>query len=77
MMYFNSHFKNAILSDLVLSYDKMIIVGDFNFHVDRVNDYAAVEFLNITQYFDLLQRVKFYAQSWSYIGFGFYSWIGT
>lgn len=58
---FNSHFRNKfseMLSDLVLSYEKMIIVGAFNFHVDKVNDYAAVEFLYITQYFNLVQHVS-------------------
>ncbi len=42
---FNSHFKNEfseILSDLFLNYDKMIIVGDFKVHVDKVNEYVAV-----------------------------------
>ena len=48
---------SEFLASVVLHYDKIMIVGDFNFHVDNITDQAATEFLNITESYNFVQHV--------------------
>lgn len=45
------------MSYIVLNYDKVIIAGDFNIHIDDLSNRFASEFLNITESFNLVQYV--------------------
>ncbi|KAF7226666.1 alpha-induced protein 8-like protein 2 B, partial [Nothobranchius furzeri] len=57
----NSHILKGIisdfLSDLVLNTDKVIVVGDFNIHVDIENDCLNVAFSNILDSIGFTQRI--------------------
>lgn len=44
---------SALLSSLVLKFDKAIIAGDFNIHIDK----TLTDFLNICKSFNLVQHV--------------------
>ncbi len=46
------------LSSLVLNYDRIVICGDFNFHVDESSNVLATDFLNITNSFNFQQHVS-------------------
>ena len=36
--------------------DKIIVLGDFNIHVDKESDYKAIEFINILSSMDFIQH---------------------
>ncbi len=42
----------------VTSYNKILIVGDFNIHVDNTNDCKAVEFVEVLHSFSLTQHLN-------------------
>lgn len=43
---------------MVVKYDKVIMAGDFNFHVDDATNAPASNFINVTESFNFLQHVK-------------------
>ena len=45
------------LEELVTAPGSLLLVGDFNFHVDNVNDSAALQFLQLLDTFNLKQHV--------------------
>ena len=49
---------SEFLSSIVLNHDRIILVGDFNIHVDDTSNHFATEFLNITDSFNLVQHVS-------------------
>lgn len=46
-----------LISECITNYDKIIIHGDFNIHVNKSNEPKAVEFLNLLENFDLVQHI--------------------
>lgn len=42
----------------IIQLEKVLIIGDFNLHIDEVSYYASVEFLTITDTFNLKQHVS-------------------
>lgn len=46
------------LSTLVLNYDRIVLCGDFNIHVDDPNNVNATDFLNMATSFNFKQHVK-------------------
>ena len=53
---FNNDFCD-FLDSTILDYDKLLMVGDFNLHIDDENDKNAATFLNVTESYDLTQHV--------------------
>ena len=49
---------SEFLSDLVLSSDKIIIVGDFNIHVDVESDSLSIAFMSLLDSFGFTQNVN-------------------
>lgn len=47
-----------LMEGLILRSEHLIIMGDFNIHVDQPNDRQNIAFLNVTESFGLLQLVK-------------------
>ncbi len=47
-----------LLTLCVTSYDKILIVGDFNIHVDNKSDHIAVEFIEVLHSFSFTQHVN-------------------
>ena len=47
----------VFLESLVLSLGKLILTGDFNFHVDDPSDSAALKFLDLLDLFNLRQHI--------------------
>ena len=47
----------VFLESLVLSPGKLILTGDFNFHVDDPSDSAALKFLDLFDLFNLRQHI--------------------
>ena len=47
----------SLLESLVTVPGPLLIVGDFNFHVNDVNDRSAQRFLRLLEAFDLKQHV--------------------
>ncbi len=45
---------STLLSSVVLKFDKIIIVGDFNIHIDDPSNSLATEFLNTAKSFNLV-----------------------
>ena len=45
------------LSNLVILYDKLVIIGDFNVHVDNNSDALGIAFSSIIEYFVFDQNV--------------------
>ena len=43
---------------LVIKLDKVLIIGDFNFHIDNATSEFASEFLDITESFNFIQYVS-------------------
>lgn len=41
----------------ILKLTRIVIVGDFNMHIDDVSDKFATDFINITESFNLIQYV--------------------
>ena len=46
-----------MLEVLTVSTGQLLILGDFNFHVDNDNDHCAKRFLNVLSLFNLVQNV--------------------
>ncbi len=46
------------LESIVLSADPLLIVGDFNIHIDSNENYDAIKFLELLQSFSLTQHVE-------------------
>ena len=46
-----------LLSECITNYDKIMIQGDFNIHVNKSNDLKAVHFLNLLENFDFVQHI--------------------
>ncbi len=49
---------SELLSSIVVSYDQLIIAGDFNFHIDDISNRSSKAFLNVTESYNLVQHVK-------------------
>lgn len=45
------------LSNLVILYDKLVIIGDFNVHVDNNSDALGIAFSSLIEYFVFAQNV--------------------
>ncbi len=56
-LWFYSEFFE-LLTLCVTSYDKILIVGDFNIHVDNKSDRKAVEFVEVLHSFSFTQHVN-------------------
>ena len=48
---------SSFLEEKILTTSRLLIVGDFNFHVDNINDKNAEHFLSVLDTFDLQQHV--------------------
>ena len=49
---------SSFLEDKILSTGRLCIVGDFNFHVDNLQNTDASRFCNLLETFDLVQHIK-------------------
>ncbi|XP_058248684.1 uncharacterized protein LOC131354733 [Hemibagrus wyckioides] len=47
-----------LLSDLLISFDKVLIVGDFNIHVDDANDALGLAFIDLLNSFGVKQNIN-------------------
>lgn len=47
-----------LVASTVLGYDRILVVGDFNFHVDILSNSSANEFLAIMESFNFTQHVS-------------------
>ncbi len=47
-----------VLSDLLVNVDKVLIVGDFNIHVDNTNDALGLAFTDLINSFGVKQNVS-------------------
>uniref|UniRef100_A0AAQ6IB00 Reverse transcriptase domain-containing protein n=1 Tax=Anabas testudineus TaxID=64144 RepID=A0AAQ6IB00_ANATE len=54
---FLSEFSQYV-ADIVVRYDKVIIAGDFNLHIDNNTNTLANYFISLTESFNLVQHVK-------------------
>ena len=50
---------STLLEDLISSPSELIILGDFNFHVDQPSSPTVAPFLTLLETFDLIQHVSF------------------
>ncbi|XP_058233585.1 uncharacterized protein LOC131344990 [Hemibagrus wyckioides] len=46
------------LSDILISFDKVLIVGDFNIHVDKANDALGLAFIDLLNFFGVKQNIN-------------------
>lgn len=57
----NSTFLSELsdcIAAAVFKYDQVIMVGEFNFHVNDATNVPAIDFISVTESFNLLQHVK-------------------
>ncbi|MGL5674004.1 MAG: hypothetical protein ACRDC9_13155, partial [Plesiomonas shigelloides] len=47
----------CFLSNLLINFDKVLLVGDFNIHVDDVNDALGLSFVDLLNSFGVKQNV--------------------
>ncbi|XP_058241014.1 uncharacterized protein LOC131349392 [Hemibagrus wyckioides] len=47
-----------LLSDLLISFDKVLIVGDFNIHVDDANNELGLAFIDLLNSFGVKQNIR-------------------
>ncbi len=55
----NSNFLpefSDFMADVIVRYDKVIMAGDFNFHMDDATNIPAAEFIRVTESFNLLHQ---------------------
>ena len=56
-------FSNSFLSDFsdlltsIITFERFVLLGDFNFHINNSTDIPAINFLNLTESFNLVQHV--------------------
>ncbi len=62
------------LSELVQAADKVLIVGDFNMHIDNEKDALGSAFIDILNSIGVRQRVRTYSMSKSYLRFNTVTW---
>jgi len=64
---------SLLLEELATASGELLIVGDFNLHVDSSRDVNALHFCDLIASFDL-KTMGDYADShkWSYLGFNYY-----
>ena len=55
---------NTFLADQILVKGKLIILGDFNFHLDHKNNADTIRFNNLLDTYGLTQLVKEQSYSW-------------
>ncbi len=58
----------------MLAADKVLIVGDFNIHIDNEKDALGSAFLDIQNSTGVRQRVRTYSLSKSYFRFNTVTW---